>query len=388
MRGRSRPPRSPRLPDAGTWSDRSDRRPRVATQLTVLLQRGAVEVVSRQPGEARDDVGGSAPPHSRGDELGDGRVRVLGGGTVLRDGGRSEDKRDLPTRRLLIPRRELRERPARNLFEALRQLAAHRRLPLWHCLGKPSERRSQPPRRLERDHRMRPARDLRRERTQLTGPAWEIPDELVALPDKPAGDERGLDGRRPGKHRHGKTSRDGRRDQPCSRVVDPRQPRVRDQRHLLTAAEPPQHLFRPRGLVVAVIAEEPRVDPVAIQENTGPPRVLAEHDVCGAQLPEHPQRHVLEVPDRRRADRERHQPAPSPSRAAYPTSAVPISPASVPNSADTNRGVASAGARAGTRAAACARSSRKSPAAWPNPPPTTTSSGSKRFASEAMPAPR
>src|SRR4051812_27238344 len=38
------------------------------------------------------------------------------------------------------------------------------------------------------------------------------------------------------------------------------------------------------------------------------PRVLAKHDVGGAQLREDAQRHVLEVADRRGADDERHQP--------------------------------------------------------------------------------
>ena len=54
------------------------------------------------------------------------------------------------------------------------------------------------------------------------------------------------------------------------------------------------------------------------------PRVLREHDVGLAQLVEHAQRDVVEVADRRRADRERHVSSAF-ERDAAP---APISPAS------------------------------------------------------------
>jgi hypothetical protein len=45
---------------------------------------------------------------------------------------------------------------------------------------------------------------------------------------------------------------------------------------------------------------------VPLKENARPPGVLAEDDIGLAQLGEHTERHVVEVPDRSRADRERH----------------------------------------------------------------------------------
>jgi hypothetical protein len=46
---------------------------------------------------------------------------------------------------------------------------------------------------------------------------------------------------------------------------------------------------------------------VAIEEKPGVPGVLAEHDVGRAKRLEHPERDVAQVPDRRCADRERHE---------------------------------------------------------------------------------
>ena len=72
-----------------------------------------------------------------------------------------------------------------------------------------------------------------------------------------------------------------------------------EQRHELLAAA---------RLVVPVQADEaPRPDPVPVEEDPCPPRVLAEHRVRRAELLEDAECHVREVPDRRRADRERHQ---------------------------------------------------------------------------------
>ena len=57
---------------------------------------------------------------------------------------------------------------------------------------------------------------------------------------------------------------------------------------------------------MAVVADEPRLDPVAVEQRARPPRVLAEDDVGLAELAQDPQRDVLEVADRRRTDDERH----------------------------------------------------------------------------------
>ena len=81
---------------------------------------------------------------------------------------------------------------------------------------------------------------------------------------------------------------------------------VGDERHPLPGFEPRQELRDAGGLVVLVVGEEPGADPVAVEQPARVARVLGEHEVGFAQLGEHAQRDVLEVPDRRRADRERH----------------------------------------------------------------------------------
>ena len=55
-----------------------------------------------------------------------------------------------------------------------------------------------------------------------------------------------------------------------------------------------------------VVAEELGLDPVPVEQAFRMPRVLAQDDVGSPQLVEHAKRHVLEVADRGRADRERH----------------------------------------------------------------------------------
>ena len=72
------------------------------------------------------------------------------------------------------------------------------------------------------------------------------------------------------------------------------------------AFEPRQQLRRPRRLVVLVVRQQPRIDAVPLEQAARVPRVLAQDDVGRAQLREHAQRDVLEIPDRRRADDERH----------------------------------------------------------------------------------
>lgn len=55
-------------------------------------------------------------------------------------------------------------------------------------------------------------------------------------------------------------------------------------------------------------AEEPAsADPVPVEQDLRPTRVLAEHDVRLREDTQNPERDVLEVPDRGRADGERHR---------------------------------------------------------------------------------
>ena len=95
----------------------------------------------------------------------------------------------------------------------------------------------------------------------------------------------------------------------------------------LPGREPRQELGDARRLVVLVVGEQRARDPVPLEQAARVPRVLGEHDVGRAQLGEDAQRDVVEIPDRCRADRERHA-----QSASNATSAAPISPASAPSS--------------------------------------------------------
>jgi hypothetical protein len=55
---------------------------------------------------------------------------------------------------------------------------------------------------------------------------------------------------------------------------------------------------------VLVVADELRGDPVPVEQDLRPPGVLAEDEIGLGELAQHPQRDILEVPDRRRADGE------------------------------------------------------------------------------------
>ena len=118
-----------------------------------------------------------------------------------------------------------------------------------------------------------------RERVELTSPTRQVPDELVPIAGEPAGDEGGLDGRRAGKHRDVETMGSCRSDQPSTRIVDPGQARVGDERDPLRPPEPIQHLGGTRRLVVPVIADQTRLDAVPVEQDARPARVLAEDDI-------------------------------------------------------------------------------------------------------------
>src|SRR5439155_2446133 len=113
-----------------------------------------------------------------------------------------------------------------------------------------------------------------------------------------ARDERGLDRRRPGEHRHGQSRRDRRVDQPSAWIVDTGQPRIGDERDPFTSVEARQSLAHARRLVMSVVAGEPRADPVTVEEDPGSPLVLAEDEIGLAELDEDTQANVVEVPER------------------------------------------------------------------------------------------
>ena len=161
-------------------------------------------------------------------------------------------------------------------------------------------------------------------------PAREEAEESVLLGDQSGGDERRLDRGRSGQHRHVDARVERGAHEPRPRIRHTGEPGVGDKCDPLPRLEPRQELGRPPRLVVLVVGEEAGGDPVALEENPRVTRVLAEHDIGCGELGEDAERHILEVADRRRADRERHQES---SSASNPTKAAPMRPAEVPSSA-------------------------------------------------------
>ncbi len=178
--------------------------------------------------------------------------------------------------------------------------------------GQRAKRRRQALRRFEGDGGPAPAGELGPERVALARAAWQEPDEGVTLRSEAAGDERGFDGRRPRQHRHVDAGTERCAHQAHPGVGDTGQAGVGDEGDPLAGFESRQELGDARGLVVLVVRDQPRLDLMAIEQAAGVPRVFGEHEVGGPQLREHTQRDVLEVPDRRRADGQRHGPTPEP----------------------------------------------------------------------------
>ena len=202
--------------------------------------------------------------------------------------------------------RRPRRPPAHDLLEALRQLAAHRDRPLRQ---RGRERRRATRGAAAADSNATAAwghRQFLPQRRARTTAARQEAQELVPLRLEPARDERGRDRRRA---RRTVTSARPRAPQrpAAARVVDPRQPRVADERDAFPRPQPVEQLVRARRLVVAVVAEQPlRADAVPVEQARRMARVLAQHDVGLRELVQHAQRDVVEVADRRRADCERH----------------------------------------------------------------------------------
>ena len=134
---------------------------------------------------------------------------------------------------------------------------------------------------------MGPRSELVPQRSAISLASREVPDEPVLLAGEPARDERRLDRGRPGKHGHGDTRRERGGDDPRAGVVHPGQPGIGDERHPLACDEARHELGDPTRLVVLVVGEKPRPNPVALEQDARVARVLAEHRLRRRELVEH-----------------------------------------------------------------------------------------------------
>src|ERR671922_138584 len=339
------------------------------------LQRCFVEPPPRDPGETRAQLRRAAARDSRLHELAD---RGDGLGVVRhRSGHGTEDEGDLALGSLAHPGGDLRGGPPHDLLEALRELSADGDRAVRLSGRERAERHGKALRRLEGDDGIRTLRKLLPERFEGAAATREVADELVALADEAARDERRLHRGRARQNRDLDAGVQRRPHEPRTRVADPGKPRVAHERDALPSAQARQHLGRPGGLVVLVVREQACADAVAAEQGLRPAGVLAEDDVRLGELAQDAQRDVLEVPDRRRADRERHA-AETPSSASKATSPAPTRPAAVPSSARTilTRSRAGGGApppadppsrrdRRPRRGSSCRRGRRRSRAAGP-----------------------
>src|SRR5262249_14703950 len=83
-------------------------------------------------------------------------------------------------------------------------------------------------------------------------------------------------------------------------IRHPRRARISDERHALPSPHPRHQLGRAAALDGVVVADQARADAVVAEQDRRPPRVLGGDHVDLREHPQGPQRHVLEVPDRRR----------------------------------------------------------------------------------------
>ena len=233
-----------------------------------------VEAARRSPPPAAAAV---RPPRARR------RPRARALHRPVRRRARPEHERDLALRRLGEPLRELRRRPARDLLEPLRQLAADGHLPLRVGGRERAQRRGQPLRRLERDRRPRPAAQLLPQRRQPLLAAREKAEEAVLLRDEPRGDERRLDRRRPRQHRHVDAASSAARTSRAPGSDTPGRPASE------TSATRSPASSRGRSWAVRCASlcswyeRSLRLDPVPLEQEARVSRVLAEHDVGGAR---------------------------------------------------------------------------------------------------------
>ena len=199
--------------------------------------------------------------------------------------GRPDHERHLALRRYVEPLGEGGCGLTDDLLVELRQLAADRDAPVRIGRREARQSRRQALRRFERDRRMRPRRQLLPQRRPLLLAPREVAHEPVLLACEAARDERGLDGRRPRQDRDGDPRGDRGGDEPRPRVVDAGKAGVGDERDPLAGLEPRDEIDEAGRLVVLVIREEPRLDPVALEEDPRVTRVLAQDRVRGAPAP-------------------------------------------------------------------------------------------------------
>ena len=285
-------------------------------------------------------------------------------------------------------RRELGGRPARDLLEPLRQLAADR----------DRRARAAPPRASAATPAAAAATRTRRPATSHA--AQLLPERARARLPAAAGSRRRRSGRRRARSRRAPSrpptapaapspatpAASAARTSARPGIGDPGQPGVRDERDPLARLEPRQHLgasARPRcargrraaaprsragraGAACAGCPRRARRRPRAARRA----RAASRRRGCrSASRRPRAARRLRRAPRTRRARRRSGRPS---ARARRPRAARARRPARAPRAATTSR----------------AGPSSSSPAATPKPPPITTTSGSKRLTSDAIAAPR
>ena len=196
----------------------------------------------------------------------------------------AEHQGHLAFRRLGEALGELGGRAAHDLLELLRQLAADRdrrgrREPPPASAASPAAaaatRRRRPARRSARARprarRARPPGAAGTRRTRSARPTSPLATSAVSTAEGPGSTVTGTPAASAAPH------------EPRARIGDPGHPGVRDERHPLARGEPRQELGDPRRLVVRVQGEEPRADPVPVEQEPRVPGVLAEDDIGGSR---------------------------------------------------------------------------------------------------------
>ena len=182
---------------------------------TAGYKRAAVEVVARDAGQARDDLGGepraaSLPPRARPPQRAAGRRRSSSTAPLAGP----DDERDLPLRRLREARCELGartpSRPPRTASSAPgRPRRAARAAPAASERSVAGSRRGDSNATTGHSH----ARTSSQSAASSACPPRQEADERVPPAAEAARDERGLDRRRPGQHGHRQPGRERRPDE-------------------------------------------------------------------------------------------------------------------------------------------------------------------------------
>ena len=276
----------------------------LSNEITELSQRAAVEVVPGTSREARNDLGRCAARRARLDEVGHGRSSLgrIGpaepgpstsvispfGGSPKRSASSAALPRTTSSNRFVSSRQTTAPlAPARaqasERSECARRLGDSKATTgQAQCAARATALRAHRPC-AAGSRRRRSGRPPRPLRTSAVSTAEAPGSTVTAIPALRAA----RTSRAPGSDTPGR---------PASETRAIRSP----------ASSRGHELGDPSRLVVLVVGEQPRLDAVALQQAAGMSRVLGQHEVGLPELGEHSQRHVVEVPDRCRADRERH----------------------------------------------------------------------------------